>query len=462
MNSLRKEERKEERHNIYLPLVLESNGSRIVARSRNLSTGGASISLVDPVNTEDIDVQGSVTIRTRTGNIKTSYEITYRKENTIGIRFSDISTPNIEAINHSLNDKPIGDPVVLASNEDEKPEALRTPWGNLKRRSWILLRITSILTANLFWPILKKVVNPEVVFAVYGTRGDQRAYVPDWFRRFFPPIAVAAYIKDRSSRGVMVSSVYSEEELASDSDKVRKYISDLQREFPNVKRFALVGRLPGFSMKAGIDIVPPLVDGSYGTRFAMNESANQIAHKLGVNSKTQSIAILGGAGRIGASLIEDLCHNFQSVIAIDPRYTEEKTTIINGSKVLYTKRGERLRETKLILVLTARGNDILPMINHMTPGTIVADDTHPCIKRPARAQLKKQGVELWKTVVTSDDYNMYPRMPNFHNNNIPGCLLEALVLNATGDQALSSPQTFFDEAKKCGYKTLLIRHPDDS
>lgn len=462
MKNQRKEERKEERYDVYLPLVLESNGARIIARSRNLSKGGASISLVDPVSTEDIDKQGSITIRTRTGNIKTAYEITYRKENVIGIRFSDISTPSIEVLNLSLINNATLDPLLQAANENEKPAAIRTPLGTLKRRSWIFLRITSILTANLFWPILKKVINPEVVFAVYGTRGDQRAYVPDWFRRFFPPIAVAAYIKDKSSRGVMVSSVYSEEELASDSDKVRKYISDLQKEFPNVKRFALVGRLPGFSLKAGIDIAKPLVDGSYGTRFAMNESANQIAQILGTDRKTESIAILGGAGRIGASLIEDLCLNFQSVIAIDPRYTEEKTNIINGSKVLYTKRGERLRETKLVLVLTARGNDILPMISHMTPGTIVADDTHPCIKRPARALLNKQGVDLWKTVVTSDDYNMYPRMPNFHNNNIPGCLLEALVLNATGDQALSSPQTFFDEAKKCGYKTLLIRHPDDS
>ncbi|MFD2231447.1 PilZ domain-containing protein [Alkalimarinus sediminis] len=454
-----KSQRKEERYDVYLPLVLESKGSRIMARSRNLSKGGASISLVDPINTEDIDEQGSITIRTRTGNIKTAYEVTYRRENIIGIRFSDISRPHIEVLSHSLTSKPI-EPNLQAANEDNKRAT--TLLGSLKRRSWILLRITSILTANLFWPILKRAVNPEVVFAVYGTRGDQRAYVPDWFRPFFPPIAVAAYIKDRSSKGVMVSSVYSEEELASDSDKVRKYISDLQKEFPNVKRFALVGRLPGFSMKAGIEIVPPLVEGAYGTRFAMYESAMQIASKLNDKAERSSIAILGGAGRIGASLIDDLTESFHTIIAIDPRYTEETTSIINGSKVLYTKRGERLREAKLVLVLTARGNDILPMISHMTPGTVVADDTHPCIKRPARELLSKQGVDLWKTVVTSDDYNMYPRMPNFHNNNIPGCLLEALVLNATGDDALSSPQRFFDEAKKCGYKTLLIRHPDDS
>lgn len=462
MKHQRKEARKDERYEIYLPLVLESNGNRIIGRSKNLSVGGACLSLVDPVNTEDIGDQGSITIRTGAGNISAPYQITYRKENVIGIRFGATSSRNVETLNHVFTNAPIGNAFPLAANSDSKPAVDRGFIGNLKRRLWIGIRITGVLSANLCWPLLKKVVKPQVVFAVYGTRGDQRAYVPDWFRRFFPPIAVAAFIKDKSSRGVMVSSVFSEEELAADSDKVRKYITDLRREFPDVKRFALVGRLPGFSLKAGIELEPPLVDGSYGTRFAMVESALQIKEKLGDQAANTSIAILGGAGRIGGALIEDLCQTFQKVIAIDPRYTEEKTSFVNGARVIYTKRGERLQETRLVLVLTARGNDILPMVRHFAPGTVVADDTHPCIKRPLRALLDEQGVELWKTVVTSDDYAMYPRMPNFRNDNIPGCLLEALVLNATGDHALSSPQQFFEEAKNCGYRTLLIRHPDDS
>lgn len=461
MKTNRKDERLNNRYVINLPLILESENVRIVGRSQNLSIGGASVSIVDAVNPESLEDQGLITIRTKAGNIKTPYEITYRRENVIGIRFQKVTPLEIDALNHIFTNTPKEEEYLQAAN-DAKATLKRTFLGKFKRQLWIVLRMTGFLSANLCWPLIKRAVDPKVVFAVYGTRGDQRAYFPDWFRKVCPPIVVAAYIKGKSSRGVMVSSVYSEEELASDSTLVRKYIADLQKAFPNANRFALVGRLPGFSMKAGIDIVPPLVEGAYGTRFAMYESAMQIASKLDNESDRTSIAILGGAGRIGASLIEDLTHSFQSVIAVDPRYTEEKTNIINGSKVLYTKRGERLRETKLILVLTARGNDIIPMISHMAPGTILADDTHPCIKRPTRALLNEQNVDVWKTVVTSDDYNMYPRMPNFHNNNIPGCLLEALVLNTTGDQALSSPQRFFDEAKKCGYKTLLIRHPNDS
>lgn len=461
MKTNRKNSRLNDRHLISLPLILETSNGRVIGRSNDLSLGGARISLVDSVNSERLEENGLVTIRTQSGNIQSQYRITYRRENIIGICFQDVTSTEIDALNHIFTHKPKEDEYLSAAN-DAKPIANVSTISMIQRRLWVLIRMSGFLLANISWPFLKKAVDPKVIFAVYGTRGDQRAYFPDWFRKVCPPIVVAAYIKGETSRGVMVSSVYSEEELASDSNKVRKYISDLQKAFPNANRFALVGRLPGFSMKAGIEITSPLVEGAYGTRFAMYESAMQIASKLENDTEKDSIAILGGAGRIGASLIEDLCHSFKSVIAIDPRYTEETSSIINGSKVLYTKRGERLKGTKLVLVLTARGNDIIPMIKYMTPGTVVADDTHPCIKRPAREQLNNQGVELWKTVVTSDDYNMYPRMPNFHNNNIPGCLLEALVLNNVGDQALSSPQHFFDEAKKCGYKTLLIRHPNDS
>mgnify|MGYP000397999791 CR=1 FL=1 len=184
--------------------------------------------------------------------------------------------------------------------------------------------------------------------------------------------------------------------------------------------------------------------------------------KLEDKSWATSIAILGGAGRIGSKLVDDLCQSFQTVIAIDPRYTEDQQELKGGSTVIYTKRKEALRDTRLVLVLTAKGEDIIPIVDYFEPGTVIADDTHPCIKRKTRERLNKRGVDLWKTVVTSSNYGMYPRMPNFRNDNIPGCLLEALVLNATGDEVLESTSKFFEETKNCGYKTLLIRHPNDS
>ncbi|MFT6905764.1 MAG: hypothetical protein ACJAS1_002426 [Oleiphilaceae bacterium] len=461
MLTQRRYKREFNRYEVSLPLILESGNSRIIARSKNLSAGGASISLVDFVQSEDLDDKGSITIRAQSGEISTPYEITYRKENVIGIRFSDAKSLHSETLKHifesASNNRMPPDPENVNFREAEEKHYI-----SFKRRLWVLGRMASFLGINLLWPLLKHVVKPQVVFAVYGTRGDQKAYFPNWFKRICPPVVVAAYIKGKASHGVMISSVYSEEELASDSKKVRKYIGDMRKAFPKVKRFALVGRLPGFSMKAGIDITPPLVDGSLGTRFAMYESAIQIAGKLEDRSWAASIAILGGAGRIGSKLIDDLCKSFQTVIAIDPRYTEHHQELKGGSTVIYTKRSECLRETRLVLVLTAKGEDILPMVEYFEPGTIIADDTHPCIKRATRERLKKQGVDLWKTVVTSSDYGMYPRMPNFRNDNIPGCLLEALVLNAAGEHVLDSASKFFEEAKKCGYKTLLIRHPNDS
>jgi hypothetical protein len=450
------------RYEVSLPLNLESRSHRIIARSKNLSAGGASITLVDFVQSEDIEDQGSITIRAQSGEISTPYEITYRKENVIGIRFSDSQPSHTDTLNHIFETAPKNLIRHHGPANDSFSRVEKKHHISFKRRLWVAGRMAAFLGVNLLWPLLKHVVKPQVVFAVYGTRGDQRAYFPHWFKRICPPVVIAAYIKDKASRGVMISSVYSEEELASDSKKVRKYIGDMRKAFPSVNRFALVGRLPGFSMKAGINIARPLVDGSLGTRFAMYESAVQIAEKLEDKSRASTIAILGGAGRIGSKLIDDLCKSFQTVIAIDPRYTEEQQELKGGSTVIYTKRSESLKETRLVLVLTAKGEDILPMVEYFEPGTIIADDTHPCIKRATRERLKKQGVDLWKTVVTSSDYGMYPRMPNFRNDNIPGCLLEALVLNAAGEHVLDSASKFFEEAKKCGYKTLLIRHPNDS
>jgi hypothetical protein len=449
------------RYEVSLPLILESGSHRIIARSKNLSAGGASITLVDFVQSEDIEDQGSITIRAQTGEISTPYEITYRKENVIGIRFSDSKPIHTETLNHLFESAPRNRILPDPTNDSFRGAEVKHHIS-VKRRLWVFGRMAAFFCVNLLWPLFKHVIKPQVVFAVYGTRGDQRAYIPNWFKRICPPIVVLAYIKDKKSRGVMISSVYSEEELASDSKKVRKYIGDMRKAFPNVNRFALVGRLPGFSMKAGIDITSPLVDGSLGTRFAMYESATQIAGKLEDRSQATSIAILGGAGRIGSKLIDDLCKLFQTVIAIDPRYTEDQQELKGGSTVIYTKRSEALRDTRLVLVLTAKGEDIAPMVEYFEPGTIIADDTHPCIKRTTRERLNKQGVDLWKTVVTSSNYGMYPRMPNFRNDNIPGCLLEALVLNATGDHVLASASKFFEETKKCGYKALLIRHPNDS
>lgn len=482
-----KYQREHERYDVNLPLILESGSSRIIGRSQNLSVGGASISLVDFVESQDIEDQGSIIIRSQKGDIKTPYKITYRKEHVIGVHFSAASSTQLDSLTHIIDALPQASSNTLSTSDRINTKGNKNQNVTLSRRFWIAARMTAFLAVNLMWPLLKHIVKPKVVFAVYGTRGDQRAYFPDWFKRICPPVVVASYIKDKTSRGVMVSSVYTEEELATDSSKVQKYISNLKKEFPDVNRFALVGRLPGFTMKAGIKIERPLVDGSMGTRFAMHGSAMQIAQKLeeatpitvteepsskeastngspthDAKSVENSIAILGGAGRIGSKLIDDLCNEFQTVIAIDPRYVEERQELMHGSTVIYTKRGERLKGTRLVLVLTARGDDIMPMVEYFEPGTVIADDTHPCIKRPTRELLQKQGVDLWKTVVTSDDYAMYPRMPNFRNDNIPGCLLEALVLNAKGDQALASPERFFEEAKACGYKTLLIRHPNDS
>ena len=261
---------------------------------------------------------------------------------------------------------------------------------------------------------------------------------------------------------MVVSSPVPENELAEDSGEVRTYIERLRARYSKADTFALVGRLPGFALRAGIPLDPPLVNGAFGTRFAMVESALQLAEKRGRPHHELKIAILGGAGRIGEPLISDLAKLFSKVIAIDPRYQEEIGSVEYGTQVLKTRRPERLYEADLVLVLTARGSDIENLVAWFKPDALVADDTHPCIKRPIRNKLANQGVSLYKTVIGADKFNMYPRMPNFNGNNIPGCLLEALVISEHGRGIVNDPSEFFEAAKASGYYAQLIKPKNDS
>ena len=159
-----KYKREHERFEVNLPLILETGNSRIIARSKNLSAGGASISLVDFVESQDLDDQGSITIRSQAGDIQTPYEITYRQENVIGIRFSRATHTQIESLNHIFEAFPAG-PVRPVPVSDSFVKAKNKSPVALKRRLWVAARMAVFLTVNLLWPLLKYVVKPKVVFA---------------------------------------------------------------------------------------------------------------------------------------------------------------------------------------------------------------------------------------------------------------------------------------------------------
>lgn len=464
------------RYEVALPAVLQMNDQTLNAQLRNVSEGGAQIQLVagsdialDGEAKKALSRQANLDIQTGTGAVRRKVQLVHIDDNVIGVSFDQQQPQGVMSELAAAKVQLSGADVTTDFQPQEEDLATDVaavkPWRGTQlaiRALWRYSRMLAFVAVNVCWPVISLFFKPKVVFAVYGTKGDQRAYFPDWFRKVSPKVVVVGLFKSQRGWGTMVTTPVPENELAEDSDKVRKYIGSLRSRFSSVDNFALVGRLPGFTMKAGIAVDQPLVNGALGTRFAMVHSALQLAEKAQRDSKSLKIAILGGAGRIGGPLISDLAKRFSKVIAIDPRYETEEVSIESGTVVFRTGKAERLYDADISLVLTARGSDIESMVPWFKPGSWVADDTHPCIKRSIRNRLAEQDVNLYKTVVGSSQFAMYPRMPNFNSANIPGCLLEALVINEHGWQVTEDAEQFFDKALSSGYFAELIQPPNDS
>jgi len=113
------------------------------------------------------------------------------------------------------------------------------------------------------------------------------------------------------------------------------------------------------------------------------------------------------------------------------------------------------------LVLTRCGDDIENLIPFIQAGTVVVDDTHPCLSPRIRKKLTSRGASVWKAVMADGRLEMIPRMPNFRSDNIPGCLLEALVVLQRGRGVLVTYELFSKAAEELGFHAELMRHPDD-
>jgi hypothetical protein len=177
-----------------------------------------------------------------------------------------------------------------------------------RRSFWKSARRTAVLAVNtVLRQALLRLYRPTFIFAVYGNERDVSTYYTQRMLSMMPPNILGGFIRHRQHRGMLVGSKFLESELAEDSTKVRTFLQDLQTEF-----------LPNFAMKAGLEITPPFVDGSMGTRYMIWDVARQMKELPEYMGET-SIVVLGGAGRIGNKVCEDLSQMFSTVIAFDPR-----------------------------------------------------------------------------------------------------------------------------------------------
>jgi hypothetical protein len=301
---------------------------------------------------------------------------------------------------------------------------------------------------------------PHFIFAVYGNRQQAESYFTLWMAQRMPSNMVLGFIRNGSMRGLLVASQFMEDELEDDSRKVRLYLDQLQQDYPDVKRIALVGRLPNFAMKAGVKITEPLVEGSLGTRYMIWEVARQMRKRPQYSQQT-SIVVLGGAGRIGNAVCQDLTSLYDKVIGFDSRYEEDREIAADRGTVLQTSSPDHLWNEKLYIGLTTHGDAILEFQQYIAPGALIADDTHPCVSLTARERLQERQITVEKVVLSHDEFLMWPRMPAWSNRDIPGCLVEALVLLHQPGIRPGDFSAFCEEAEFLGFTGRLVSPLDE-
>lgn len=265
----------------------------------------------------------------------------------------------------------------------------------------------------------------------------------------------------------MQASTISMEELAMFPSGAVTLTHQVKQCFPSAT-IALAGQLPGWLVRGsgGEPVKPPLIGGMRGTCFTVRQAVREITSdtadttKFGRRIKVIKdvvVAVIGGAGYTGAEAVRVLAQDkYARVIAFDRRITEEKAE----GNVVSTSDQSRLREADVVVVLTAKGDDIEFEVSYLNPFAIVVDDTHPMIGADVRRLLFDHGVRLFKITVADGSVSMFPQLPDFKPGDVPGCLLEAVVVTLCGPQVLESQEAFDHAAEDLGFKPRLEIHPE--
>lgn len=442
MSTLHGEYRRHSRTNLHTQVSINAKNQQHNVKTRDLSQSGLSVAIADNLLLE-IGQTINVTFNNNPG-YQVFAKVVRINEHGAGLELQNFRLTEAD-INGIINNAPL-------------LERLKV---NTRRALWKFVRRSSVFITNT---ILRKpmlaLIKPSFLFAVYGNKKDVGTYFTPFMSRFMPPLMLGSIIKLINRRGLMVASMYYESELAEDPEKVRAYLDQLKEEFPDVKTIALVGRLPNFVMKAGRNIESPYVDGSMGTRYMIWDCACHMRDLPGYKEAT-TITVLGGAGRIGNKVCEDLAREYHKVIAFDSRYNTDETIYTPSGNIIRTSNPSHFSDCHLYISLTHHGDVISDFMNHIPSGALVADDTHPCISLPIRKKMNALNIKVLKTVLHHKEFSMWPRMPAWSNRAIPGCLVEALVLLESETVDVAQFNSFCNTAKNMGFHGQLVKPLDE-
>jgi hypothetical protein len=311
-----------------------------------------------------------------------------------------------------------------------------------------IVRYVGFLTLNLFlrWPIwtLLFVLRPfeifKYLFLVYpGTDSDLDGYCPRWLAKswvFSKKPTIGGFISGGGLVLVVPNTVHDFKNGEKVSEEVVRRMVKI-KNLTKAKAIALAGQLPGVVSRKGIPIGNPIVQGNKGTVFSVMETLNEAVNKHNINLKEAKVALIG-VGYVGQLLLESLEKEGCHPIGVD----------VHGTPY-YENRGA-VSCADIVIVLTAKGSDFAPYAKELKEGAIVIDDTHPRIRE------KPEGIFFYKVALGLKGVNFTPRLPGYHNDWIPGCVVEAIVASATG--SFNGEQSDFNQrAKELGFFAHMVQ-----
>jgi hypothetical protein len=169
--------------------------------------------------------------------------------------------------------------------------------------------------------------------------------------------------------------------------------------------------------------------------------------------------VIGGAGLVGTAVTRAMrILGFARVLPVDLHPTEEVQDPAKARAIL--------GEVDMVVVLTRAGGDFEEYVEHLAPGTIVLDDTHPSIGGQLRRRIVDRGCHFYKLAARLENSFMWPPLPGFGGDepgtprSWPGCAVEAWVTLAQGRRGLTiDDQEEFDRAAaSAGFEPHLSPH----
>lgn len=335
----------------------------------------------------------------------------------------------------------------------------------LKRLLRLSFRAVNMVALLMGIPLLRKYYKAPFIFMVYpGTKEDVRGYFPAWSisfcRRIFPTVFPVGFL----GKGLVMATFYSAEEMEQDP-KISAIVHTAVKEWAEqlqAMTVALAGRAPGIFISQGLDMGAPFVKGDQGTVHAITQTILTVTTRYEARHSI-SLGVVGGGGFTGRMLVERLSElGFVNLVSLDKpdRFPEEE----QRGNVLYTSRAKRLEGLDVVVVLTARGEQIKDYVPYLKGATVV-DDTHPQLPSWLVNELLANQCRLYKVALTLDGVRFTPPIPGYRSEWIPGCAWQAVVTAAgmnNGTYGFRTQDEFVSVARLLDYQTPLLHHYENT